>query len=180
MVAMKLLKPKIKHLVWLGLLALVLGGGTFGTLALMTPQIEPYANWSKTKQDVAISGYDTVAYFAKGEAIEGSEAISHRWQDATWLFAEAGHRDLFASDPERYAPQFGGFCATGMTYGATAKADPEVWAIIDDKLYLNFDEYAHEIFHDNVETNVANAERKWAEQIEAERVARAAQAPLTQ
>ncbi len=163
----------------IGVAVILVAAGAAAMLSIGGPPNDEIALWNQTN-DVAISGYDTVAYFAKGEAMEGDEAFSHRWQDATWLFAEAGHRDLFASDPERYAPQFGGFCATGMTYGATAKADPEVWAIIDDKLYLNFDEYAHEIFHDNVETNVANAERKWAEKIEAERAARAAQTRLTQ
>ena len=163
----------------IGVAVILVAAGAAAMLSIGGAPNDEIALWNQTN-DVAISGYDTVSYFAKGEAIEGKEEFQQRWQDATWLFAEAGHRDLFASDPERYAPQFGGFCATGMTYGATAKADPEVWAIIDDKLYLNFDEYAHEIFHDNVETNVANAERKWAEQIEAERASRAAQARLTQ
>ena len=175
------LKSRSSRLVTAGIgaVVIVVAAGAAAMLSVGGAPKDEIALWNQT-DDVAISGYDTVAYFAKGEAMEGSEAFAHRWQDATWLFAEAGHRDLFAADPERYAPQFGGFCATGMTYGATAKADPEVWAIVDDKLYLNFDEYAHEIFHDNVETNVANAERKWAAKIEAERAARAEQARLTQ
>ena len=163
----------------IGAAVVLVAAGAAAMLSVGGAPNDEVALWNVT-DDIAISGYDTVAYFAKGEAMEGKEEFQQRWQDATWLFAEAGHRDLFASDPERYAPQFGGFCATGMTYGASAKADPEVWAIVDDKLYLNFDEYAHEIFHDNVESNVANAERNWAEKIEAERAARAAQARLTQ
>ncbi len=126
-----------------------------------------------TEEGVAISGYDTVAYFTEGHPMKGSAEFRHAWQDSQWYFANEAHRDIFADDPERFAPEFGGFCATGMTYGAVAKADPEVWTIVDDKLYLNFDDYAHEIFHDNVAKNVANAERKWAEKIEAQRIEQA-------
>ena len=58
---------------------------------------------------VAIKGYDTVAYFTEGRAIKGETEFALSWQDARWLFANARHRDLFAANPERYAPQFGGF-----------------------------------------------------------------------
>ena len=172
---MDLLKPRFKHLVWVGLLALVLGGGTFATLALMTPQSEPYANWSKTEQDIAISGYDTVAYFTKGRPVKGEAAISYAWRDAKWQFASQDHRDMFAADPDQYVPEFGGFCSAAMTYGAIAKANPELWAIVDGKLYLNYDEYAYKVFHENLAENIAKADQKWAEKIEEEIRTRTAQ-----
>ncbi len=58
---------------------------------------------------VAIKGYDTVAYHTEGRAVKGSNTFSHRWNDAKWYFASAENRDLFAADPERFAPQYGGY-----------------------------------------------------------------------
>jgi len=87
---------------------------------------------------VAIGGYDPVAYFTLGRAVQGTSAHEHRWSDAAWHFSSAEHRDLFVSDPTRYAPQYGGFCAAGLAMGGKWKADPEVWKIVDGKLFLNF------------------------------------------
>ena len=64
--------------------------------------------------NVAIKGYDTVAYFTEGRAMKGNGEFVTSWNGAKWHFANAGHRDLFATDPERYAPQFGGFCAADI------------------------------------------------------------------
>ena len=72
--------------------------------------------WNMTDQGVAISGYDTVAYFTEGKPQKGDAEFQHDWQDATWQFANQSHRDLFAADPESYVPEFGGFCAAAMSY----------------------------------------------------------------
>ena len=58
---------------------------------------------------VAIKGYDTVAYFTEGRAMKGTSKFSYNWNDAKWYFASAKNRDLFASNPEQYAPQYGGY-----------------------------------------------------------------------
>jgi YHS domain-containing protein len=87
--------------------------------------------------DVAILGYDPVAYFTEGRATRGSPDISERWLGATWQFASEEHRAAFMSEPVRYAPQYGGFCALGATVGeASANIDPEAWRIVGGKLYL--------------------------------------------
>lgn len=92
---------------------------------------------------IAIMGYDPVAYFTKGRAMKGSEEFTHEWLGATWHFANAKHRDLFAADPVKYAPQFGGYCADGIAHGeTTANIDPKAWRIIGGKLYLNYSESA--------------------------------------
>lgn len=95
-----------------------------------------------TPDGVAIGGYDTVAYFTEGEAIPGDPAFTHDWNGATWHFASAGNRDLFIGDPEAYAPQFGGWCAYALSVGTyAAEVDPATaWRVVDDKLYLNWDE----------------------------------------
>ena len=154
---------------WLGLAgAAVLGiaGGGIGVYALVTPADQLLGPWNANEDGVAISGYDTVAYHTVGEAMAGQQSFAHNWQDAIWLFSSAEHRELFAADPEAFAPQFGGFCSTAMTYGTAAKADPTVWAIVDGKLYLNYDDYARELFHENLADNIAKAEDKWAEKVD--------------
>lgn len=89
---------------------------------------------------VAIRGYDTVAYWTEGRPVEGDESITADYQGATWQFSSEEHRDLFAANPERYAPQYGGYCAYGVAKDSLVKIEPENWSIIDDKLYLNFDD----------------------------------------
>ena len=122
--------------------------------------------WNMTDQGLAISGYDTVAYFTEGKPQKGDAEFQHSWQDATWQFANQSHRDLFAADPEAYVPEFGGFCAAAMSYGTVAKADPETWAIIDGKLYLNYDESARELFHENLMQNISKAETHWIAEVD--------------
>jgi hypothetical protein len=85
---------------------------------------------------VAIQGYDPVAYFTDGKAIKGSMSYEYPWEDARWRFASAAHRQMFAADPDRYAPQFGGFCAGALANDVLVPANPEAWAIVDGKLYM--------------------------------------------
>jgi hypothetical protein len=92
---------------------------------------------NKDTDNVAIRGYDTVAYFTESRATQGKPEFEHTWQDARWLFAKAEHRDMFARDPERYAPRFGGFCTGGMSLNYIQEANPENWAVINGQLYLN-------------------------------------------
>jgi hypothetical protein len=109
--------------------------------------------------NVAILGYDPVAYFTDGRAVKGSPEISHSWLGATWQFASTQHRDAFVAEPMRYAPQYGGFCAGSVSIGMiTDNIDPKAgWRIIDGKLYLfggsggieqDFDPIANKILAD--------------------------------
>jgi YHS domain-containing protein len=70
--------------------------------------------------------------------VKGSAQFSYEWQGATWLFSSAENRDRFNAEPDRYAPQYGGFCAYAVSKGRTASIDPEAWKIVDGKLYLNY------------------------------------------
>lgn len=88
---------------------------------------------------IAIQGYDPVAYFNQSKPVEGSAQFSHEWNDAVWHFANAENLAAFQAEPERYAPQFGGYCAFAVANGYTARTDPAAWHIEDGKLYLNFD-----------------------------------------
>lgn len=90
--------------------------------------------------NVAIKGYDPVAYFTRDRAMKGVKQYSLKWLGAEWHFISDGHRKLFEATPVKYAPQYGGHCADGIAYGdRTTNIDPEAWRIIDGKLYLNYD-----------------------------------------
>ena len=85
---------------------------------------------------LAIQGYDPVAYFMDGKATRGTPEFEYQWDERTYRFASAQHRDLFKADPIRYAPQFGNYCAMALALGNIVKADPENWLISDNKLYV--------------------------------------------
>jgi YHS domain-containing protein len=112
---------------------------------------------------LGIMGYDPVAYFTEGRAVKGSPEFSHEWLGETWHFASAEHRDAFAADPIRYAPQYGGYCALGVAYDeASANLDPEAWRIVDGKLYLFFGkEGLEEDWDRNPAAVVAEADARW-------------------
>ena len=110
---------------------------------------------------VALGGYDAVAYFADGAPAAGEVTISHHWNGANWLFSSAENRDLFAANPEAYAPQFDGYCAYAAAQGYIAPGDPKVWAIVDDRLYLNVHERAAALWEQDLEGNIASAEENW-------------------
>jgi hypothetical protein len=113
---------------------------------------------------LAIKGYDPVAYFTPGQPLPGSPDIFYDWDGARWQFADNAHRELFIRDPDAYAPQYGGYCALGMTTGNHGEVDPEAWAIVDGKLYLNYDKAAREEWQQNQAANIAQANRVWTEQ----------------
>ena len=90
--------------------------------------------------NVAIKGYDPVAYFTESKAVKGEPGISHEWLGATWQFSSEKHKAMFSQNPIQYAPQYGGHCADGVAYGdLTTNIDPDAWRIIEGKLYLNYD-----------------------------------------
>ena len=110
---------------------------------------------------VALNGYDAVAYFADGAPAEGEVTISHFWNGANWLFSSEENRDRFAADPEAYAPQFDGYCAYAAALGYIAPGDPNVWAVVDDRLYLNVSDRAATLWERDREGNIATAEQNW-------------------
>ena len=115
------------------------------------------ADW----RGVAIGGYDPVAYFTEGRAVFGSKELNHEWLGATWRFASAKHRDLFAADPIKYAPQYGGNCANGLSSGSVAGTSPSGWRIVDGKLYLFASEYRAFEWEPDSATNIAKADAYW-------------------
>jgi len=112
--------------------------------------------------NVAIQGYDPVAYFTERKAIKGSERHSHKWLGVVWRFANEQHKQLFIASPQTYAPQYGGHCASGLAIhgGLTKDIDPEAWAIIDNKLYLNYSKETNELLTGKI-VSLEKSEANW-------------------
>ena len=111
--------------------------------------------------DAAIKGYDPVAYFTAGRAMKGNESFSFRWHDADWYFSSKENRDLFASAPAKYAPQYDGYCAWAMTESRKAITDPEVWKIVNGRLYLNCSKAAFQKWSADIPGNIKKADSNW-------------------
>jgi len=110
---------------------------------------------------VAIEGYDTVAYFSDSGPVKGSKEHEVEWKGATWRFANAGNRDRFVADPERYAPRYGGYCAFAVSQGLTAGIDPAVFRIVEDKLYLNYSKEIQGRWEQDIRGNIAKADANY-------------------
>ena len=107
-------------------------------------------------------GYDVVAYFTDGKPVVGSDRYTAEFGGVKWQFASAEHRDTFAAEPARYAPQYGGFCSWGVSQGKLFDVDPvNGWKIVDGKLYLNFNADINGTFGRDAKGFIAKAERNW-------------------
>lgn len=111
--------------------------------------------------DGAIRGYDPVAYHEQQKPVKGSADHALQWQGAEWYFASAESRDKFQQDPERYAPQYGGYCAFAVANGATATTDPDAWSIADGKLYLNYSLDVREKWRGDIPGYIDKANANW-------------------
>ena len=110
---------------------------------------------------LAIAGTDPVAYFRQGRAVEGSSEFEYQWKGATWRFQSAANKALFVSNPEEYAPQYGGYCAYAVSRGYTASTEPEAWKIVDGKLYLNYSLEVRELWSQDIPGYIAKANQNW-------------------
>ena len=113
---------------------------------------------------LSISGYDPVAYFTDGRPVRGKAEFEHVWRKLRWRFASGEHRDLFVKDPQRYAPQYDGYCALGAAIEAAAHkdtVDPEAWAIVDGKLYLVHSHYWLEKWRERAKEYIKQADADW-------------------
>jgi hypothetical protein len=112
---------------------------------------------------VAIMGYDTVAYFTDGKAVKGSDKFSYDWLGTPWHFASKAHQDMFMSDPVKFAPQYGGYCAAEVagSGSVTINVDPEAFKIIDGKLYLIYDTGNADAFANGASDLVPKGDVNW-------------------
>ncbi|MGH8660689.1 MAG: YHS domain-containing (seleno)protein [Burkholderiales bacterium] len=139
---------------------------TSRTLVLIAAILLAPAAWAQkapvfSDRDGAIRGHDPAAYFDRKGPVKGSKQFSHPWGGATWYFASAKNRDKFAVAPEKYAPQYGGYCAYAVAEGYTADIDPAAWSIVDGKLYLNYSLRIRERWNRDIPGHIRKADANW-------------------
>ncbi|MFA3918070.1 YHS domain-containing (seleno)protein [Ruegeria hyattellae] len=111
----------------------------------------------------AISGFDTVSYFANGGPLPGRADNALMWKGAIWLFASDSNREVFEANPRAYAPQFGGYCAYAVAQGGLSTTDPNIWHLVNDKLYLIHSQSVDEAWMRDPQAYIERAEANWPE-----------------
>jgi YHS domain-containing protein len=114
-----------------------------------------------TADGFALKGYDPVAYFTDEHPTKGEDQYSFQWKGVTYRFASAENLQRFKADPEKYLPQYGGYCAYAMSLDRIADIDPFRWAIVNGKLYLNNGFIAQHLWSVNKSGNIVSANRNW-------------------
>ena len=112
---------------------------------------------------VAVKGYDPVAYFTLGKPAKGDKKFTLEHLGAKWRFSSQENLDLFKAVPDKYAPQYGGYCAWAVSRGYTASIDPEAWKIVEDKLYLNYSKAVQSRWEEEIPANIERADANWPE-----------------
>lgn len=112
-------------------------------------------------EGTALGGYDAVAYHTSGQAVRGSQSITLSYQGATWRFASAENRSLFEANPGTYAPEYGGHCAWAAAQGYLAQGDPEVWRVVDGRLFLNASQGINRRWLRDVPGFITQADANW-------------------
>ncbi len=109
----------------------------------------------------ALGGYDPVAYFSEHRPVPGNGYYTANHKGVTYLFSSEQHQQTFKRNPEKYVPQFGGYCAYGVAVGKKFFSDPHRWKIVNGKLYLNLDEEIQKKWNQDIPGYIAKAESNW-------------------
>jgi YHS domain-containing protein len=147
---------------FVGLISVV---AMMGALSL-APASAKDAVYTSLLSSQAVSGYDPVAYFRVGKPVEGLSDHSFDWNGATWRFANAQNLADFKQAPEKYAPQYGGYCAWAVSQGYTASSDPQAWHIRDGKLYLNYSKSVQATWAEDIPGHITKANANWPKVIQ--------------
>ena len=128
------------------------------TISLMAQKSEVF-----NKSAIAVNGYDVVAYFTEHKPVKGAKEFTYYWKEANWQFSNRQNLDSFKASPEKYTPQFGGYCAYGISEGHKAPTDPEAWAIVDGRLYLNYNKDVQVMWKKEQSSRIQKSNQNWAE-----------------
>ena len=112
---------------------------------------------------LAIKGFDPVSYHTMQKAVKGNAQYAVEWKGAKWHFSSQENKDLFSSNPDKFAPEYGGFCAYAASKGSLAPVDPLAWTVRSDKLYLNYSMSVRDIWREDIEGNIKKADLNWPE-----------------
>jgi hypothetical protein len=115
------------------------------------------------RDGLAIGGYDPVAYFAEQKPVRGSPEFQFVHRGSRFQFASDAHRQTFIADPDKFAPQYGGYCAYGMAKGYKAKIDPAAFTVVDGTLFLNYNDSVRAQWLSDIPGYIRSADANWPE-----------------
>jgi YHS domain-containing protein len=145
---------KIAIMLFVGLFGLSLASVSAFAKAKPEFYTDPFSN-------LAVQGYDTVAYFTVGKPVKGSESFTTTYKGAQFNFASAENLAKFKANPTAYAPQYGGYCAWAIAQGKTVKGDARIWKIVNGRLYLNYDANVQKKWEKDIPGFIAKADANW-------------------
>jgi len=135
----------------------------FGSLIMAQASFALDPVYTSFFSNKAIKGYDTVAYFTQGKPVKGSSDYQTDYQGAQWLFSSQSNLDLFLAEPEKYAPQYGGYCAWAVSQNSTASIRPDLFTIVNGKLYLNYSDKINDRWLKDQTALIEQADKHWPE-----------------
>lgn len=144
--------------------AIAVGFAALGAAAIFAPSHAaeaPAAPTYTVNRNLAVGGYDAVAYFTQGRPVQGDAQFTATYKGAIYQFSSAANRDAFNAAPQRYAPQYGGFCAWAASQGYQAPGRPQFWTIVDGKLYLNFNRDIQQRWEGDRAAFIRQADANW-------------------
>ncbi|HYN59709.1 MAG TPA: YHS domain-containing (seleno)protein [Rubrivivax sp.] len=158
---------RISRLAATGVLAVaLLGGCTAMTAQNPSGKLSPVNAVADAGDDhVMLKGADVVAYFTQGKYVQGDAKFKSRYEDVTFRFASAEHKALFDAAPQKYLPQYGGFCANGIAYGIPWGGDADSFRLIDGKLYIFGGQGSRDGWDLDVPLNMMRADGYWAGEV---------------
>lgn len=109
----------------------------------------------------AVGGYDVVAFFTEQKPVKGKKEFSLKWKDATWYFSSEENKKTFESNPEKFAPQFGGYCAYGVSQNHKSPTEIDTWTIVDGKLYFNYNKDVKQLWLKDQSDLIQLANKNW-------------------
>jgi YHS domain-containing protein len=132
-------------------------------VVILISSIGAYAQSSQVfkTEEGAIRGYDPVAYFKEAKPVKGLKEHTVEWNGASWYFSSKENKEEFESNPEQYAPQYGGYCAYGTADGHKAPTQPDAWSIVDNKLYLNYNKKVQGDWKKKQAEYIRKADENW-------------------
>lgn len=131
------------------------------TIALILAFAAVLPVWAGPQFMVALHGYDPVAYFTEGKPMLGDLRFTYFWNGANWFFSSEPNRAKFVTNPIAFAPQYDGYCSYAAALGYVAPGDPQVWRIVDDRLYLNFSAQAKTLWEQDIPGHIIKANENW-------------------
>ena len=134
--------------------------GTAAVFALLASTV--MAGSFNETDGVAIDGYDPVAYLTEQKAVKGHADFTAVYKGSTFHFKNAANRDSFAASPEKFAPQFGGYCAFGVSRGYKAVTSPDAFTVVDGKLYLNYNAEVKTMWTQDMPGHIRKADGNWS------------------